>query len=74
MHADGLNLYLQVTPSGTKSWLFRYMKDGKAKSIGFGPVHTVTLAMAREKATEARRKLLDGIDPNPNPKRKRITA
>lgn len=63
LHADGLNLYLQVTPAGTKSWLFRYMKDGTAKSMGLGPVHTVTLAMAREKATEARRKLLEGIDP-----------
>lgn len=63
LHADGLNLYLQVGPTGTKSWLFRYMLGGTAKSMGFGPVHTVTLAMAREKATEARRKLLEGIDP-----------
>lgn len=63
LHADGLNLYLQVGPTGSKSWLFRYMLDGKAKAMGFGPVHTVTLAMAREKATDARRKLLEGIDP-----------
>ena len=63
LHADGLNLYLQVGPTGTKSWLFRYMKDGKAKSMGLGPVHTVPLAMAREKATEARRRLLESIDP-----------
>lgn len=63
LHADGLNLYLQVGPTGNKAWLFRYMIGGKAKSMGLGPVHTVTLAMARDKATEARRKLLEGIDP-----------
>lgn len=63
LHADGLNLYLQVSPTGSKSWLFRYMIGGKAKVMGLGPVHTVTLAMARDKATDARRKLLEGIDP-----------
>lgn len=63
LYADGLGLYLQVAEGGTKSWLFRFMKDGRARKMGLGPVHTVTLAMAREKATEARRRLLDGIDP-----------
>lgn len=63
LYADGLGLYLQVAEGGTKSWLFRFMKDGRARKMGLGPVHTVTLAMAREKATEARRLLLEGIDP-----------
>ena len=63
LYADGLGLYLQVSTFNTKSWLFRFMLDGKARKMGLGPCHTVTLAMAREKATEARRKLLDGIDP-----------
>ena len=63
LYADGLGLYLQVSAFGTKSWLFRFMQDGRARKMGLGPVHTVTLAMAREKATEARRKLLDGKDP-----------
>jgi integrase-like protein/Arm domain-containing DNA-binding protein len=31
--------------------------------MGLGPVHTVTLAEARERALAARRLLLDGIDP-----------
>lgn len=63
LHSDGLGLYLQVAPGGSKSWLFRFMKNGRARKMGLGPVHTVTLAMAREKATEARRKLLDDVDP-----------
>ncbi len=63
LYADGLGLYLQVSAYGTKSWLFRFMRDGKARKMGLGPVHTVTLAMAREKATEARRRLLEDVDP-----------
>ena len=63
LYADGLGLYLQVAEGGTKSWLFRFMRDGRARKMGLGSVHTVTLAMAREKATEARRHLLNDVDP-----------
>ena len=31
--------------------------------MGIGPAHTLTLAEARERATEARKLRLDGIDP-----------
>ncbi|MBI2305754.1 MAG: integrase arm-type DNA-binding domain-containing protein [Rhodocyclales bacterium] len=60
---DGAGLYLQVGPTGGKSWLFRYMLAGKAKSMGLGAAHTVSLAEAREKARNARKMLLDGKDP-----------
>lgn len=63
LYADGLGLYLQIAKGGTKSWLLRFMRDGQARKMGLGPVHTITLAMARERATEARRQLIDGIDP-----------
>jgi integrase len=63
VHADGLNLYLQVTPAGNRSWLFRYMLDGKARAAGLGPLHTVSLAEARIKAQGMRKLLLDGTDP-----------
>src|SRR5690554_5993812 len=63
LYADGLGLYLQVAQGGTKSWLFRFTRDGRARKMGLGPVHTVTLAMARERAMECRRQLLSGIDP-----------
>lgn len=62
-YGDGRGLWLQVTPRGTKSWLFRYMLNGRARQMGLGPVHTVTLADARDRATACRRLLLDGIDP-----------
>jgi Phage integrase central domain/Arm DNA-binding domain/C-terminal region of aryl-sulfatase len=62
-------LYLQITAAGTKSWIFRYErgggngKRGSEKMMGLGPVHTVSLAQARELATNARKLLLDGRDP-----------
>lgn len=63
LYGDGGGLTLQVTPAGVKSWLFRYMKEGKAYGMGLGPTHTVSLAEARQKALEARRVLLEGKNP-----------
>lgn len=62
-HGDGGGLWLQVTPALTRSWVFRFMLAGKAREMGLGPVHTVGLADARERALACRRLLLDGIDP-----------
>ncbi len=63
LYADGGNLYLQVTASGSKSWIFRYMFDGKSRYMGLGALHTVSLALARQKAEEARKSILEGVDP-----------
>ena len=62
-YGDGGGLYLQVGPSGSRCWVFRFMRDGRAREMGLGPVHTVPLALAREKAAQCRRMLLDGSDP-----------
>jgi hypothetical protein len=61
--ADGGGLYLHVKPSGAKSWVFLYENAGKRHEIGLGPLHTVSLAEARQKALECRELLLDGRDP-----------
>lgn len=63
LHGDGGGLTLQITKAGNKSWLFRYMRDGKARAMGLGPTHSVTLAEARVKALDARKVLLDDKDP-----------
>ncbi len=63
LHADGANLYLQVSPAGAKSWSFRFMLKGRTREMGLGPLHTVGLAEARAKAVAMRQMLLDGIDP-----------
>jgi len=63
LYGDGGGLTLQITISGAKSWLFRYMIAGKPYGMGLGPIHTVSLAEARQKALAARKLLLDGINP-----------
>ncbi|HEV7352276.1 MAG TPA: integrase arm-type DNA-binding domain-containing protein [Brevundimonas sp.] len=63
MHADGGGLYLQVTRSGAKSWIFRYAMGGREREMGLGSLQTVSLAEARERALEARKLKSNGIDP-----------
>jgi Arm DNA-binding domain len=63
MYHDGGGLYLQVSVGGAKSWIFRFMLDGRAREMGLGPVHIIPLAEARKRAAECRRMRLDGIDP-----------
>ena len=60
---DGHGLWLQISSSGTKAWLFRYMIDGRARHMGLGPLHTVSLAEARTRARQTRQLILDGKDP-----------
>src|SRR5215469_10882407 len=62
-YGDGGGLYLLVGPNGAKSWVFRFRKEGKLREMGLGPLHTIGLAEARQKAQDCRRKRLDGIDP-----------
>ncbi len=63
LHHDGRGLYLQVTATGAKSWVLRYMLRGKAREMGLGSYDDVGLADARAKAKEARNLRADGIDP-----------
>ena len=47
----------------TKSWLFRYLREGRDRKLGLGSVETTSLARARELAQEPREMLRQGIDP-----------
>jgi integrase len=62
-YRDERNLYLQITPSGNRSWLFRFEINGRERAMGLGPCADFTLAEARERARLARQQLRDGIDP-----------
>jgi integrase len=62
-YGDGHGLYLQVVNTKNASWLLRYERGGRERWLGLGPVHTVGLKDARERARAARLSLLDGIDP-----------
>ncbi|UGY27171.1 integrase arm-type DNA-binding domain-containing protein [Bradyrhizobium septentrionale] len=69
LYADGDGLYLQVSKQKTKAWVFRFMRAGKARKMGLGPVSIqpndkrITLLQARQKAADARSLLVDGVDP-----------
>jgi integrase len=63
MYADGGGLYLQVSRSGSKSWIFRFAMEGREREMGLGPLNTVSLSEARDLALEARKQKLRGIDP-----------
>src|SRR5712672_318859 len=62
-YSDGGNLYLIVSPSGSRKWVLRFTWRGSAKEMGLGSATTVSLADAREKAAAARRKLAQGVNP-----------
>jgi integrase len=61
--ADGHGLYLQVMSATNRSWLFRYVKAGRERWMGLGPLHTFDLAEARELARKARQQIREGTDP-----------
>ncbi|WP_289535036.1 tyrosine-type recombinase/integrase [Pseudomonas sp. SO81] len=67
---DGNGLYFRVKPTGQKLWEFRYKKPatGAWSWLGLGPYPTVTGAIAREKAQDARAKVAQGIDPSTHKK------
>ncbi|SLN09498.1 Prophage CP4-57 integrase [Roseovarius gaetbuli] len=64
-HAVGgaSGLCLNITDTGAKSWILRTTVGIKRRHIGLGSYPEVSLAEAREKAQEMRRKISTGIDP-----------
>ncbi|MFA7276257.1 MAG: integrase arm-type DNA-binding domain-containing protein [Pseudobdellovibrionaceae bacterium] len=62
--SDGHGLYMEVQPSGSKYWRFKYRFLGKEKKLAIGVYPDTSLAMAREKRDEARRLLAMGKDPS----------
>lgn len=64
-HAVGTvpGLLVQVTPTGAKTWVLRVMVGTRRRHIGLGGYPETTLAMAHEKARQARAQIVDGINP-----------
>src|SRR5260370_22391436 len=63
LYGDGGGLFLQASQGGAKSWVFRYKVAGRLRVMGLGPLHSVSLAEAREAARGCRQMPLAGIDP-----------
>ena len=67
---DGGGLYLRVAPNrrdadgnekpGSKAWVFRFQLDGKRRDMGLGPYPGISLAEARQRATDCRKQRHDG--------------
>jgi integrase len=75
-YGDGGGLWLRVSRTGTKSWVFRYKVSGTLREMGLGSLSTVSLAGAREKAAKCRQMRSDGLDPleTQNAKKRQITT
>ena len=61
--SDGGGLFLWVTPSGGKIWRWAYRHEGREKLMTFGKYPDVPVALARERHSEARKRLATGVDP-----------
>ena len=63
-HSDGGGLYLNVTKSGSKSWVFNWSRNHRKQEIGLGPYPAVLLAKARARAEQCREQVADDINPD----------
>ena len=62
-HGDGGGLYLNVAKGGSKSWVQRIAIDGRRRDVGLDGFPAVSLAKARERASQNRDAIADGRDP-----------
>ncbi|MGS9272844.1 Arm DNA-binding domain-containing protein, partial [Salmonella enterica subsp. enterica serovar Infantis] len=53
-----------VPPSVKKVWRMRYLFEGKVKSLVIGPYPQISLTEDRAKQSDAKMKLLAGVDPS----------
>ncbi|WP_220464935.1 integrase arm-type DNA-binding domain-containing protein [Granulicella sp. 5B5] len=60
---DTFGLYLEVLPTGTKSWRMKYRFRKKEKSLTLGKYPDMGLRDARDSVSDARKVLREGRDP-----------
>lgn len=71
---DGDGLYLEVLPTGTKVWRYRFVWHGRATMQGLGEYPAVSLSAARIKRDEARKTLKSGANPITHAKKSRAAT
>ena len=71
---DGRGLYLEIAPTGSRWWRFKYRFAGKEKRISLGVYPDVGLKKARDRRDEMRRLVADGIDPSAARKQEKLIA
>jgi len=62
--AVGGGLYLEIMPSGSKLWRWKYRLAGKENRLAIGPYPLHSLAQARAEVDAARRLVKNGIHPS----------
>ncbi|MDH3668764.1 MAG: integrase arm-type DNA-binding domain-containing protein [Paracoccaceae bacterium] len=72
--ADGQGLYLHISETGGRWWVWRGTVHGKRRELGIGSARLIPLAEAREKARLWRRTARDGGDPEQERDRAKMTA
>uniref|UniRef100_E6PQF7 Putative integrase n=1 Tax=mine drainage metagenome TaxID=410659 RepID=E6PQF7_9ZZZZ len=71
---DGGGLYLDITQAGSKGWRLKYRYNGRENRISLGAYPLVSLKEARQQRDDAKRQLLQGIDPSAERKGRRQQA
>ena len=71
---DGRGLYLEIAPSASRWWRFKYRFAGKEKRISLGVYPDVGLKKARDRRDEMRKLVADGIDPSAARKQQKLMA
>lgn len=67
--SDGLGL--RVTPKGTKTFFYRYRFGGKLRRFTIGRFGDISLKKARDKVTDLRSEINNGIDPQAEKQKRR---
>ena len=68
---DSGGLHLLISSTGSKAWRLKYRYNGKENRISLGAYPLVSLKEARQARDEARRQLLQGINPSAERKARR---
>ncbi|MDP2180352.1 tyrosine-type recombinase/integrase [Methylicorpusculum sp.] len=62
--SDSGGLFLYVAVTGSKLWRLNYRFNGKQKTLSLGSYPLISLSEARTKAAEAKKQIINGIDPS----------
>ena len=71
---DSAGLHLHISPSGHKSWRYKYRFEKKERLLTLGVYPEVSLADAREKRDDAKKVLRNGRDPRHSVKRAKLVG
>lgn len=72
--ADGMGMFLLVTPAGGKLWRLKYRIDSREKLLAMGSYPEVSLADARKRREAARELIAAGKDPSREKQRAKVRS